>query len=165
MPSRLDTDPLELTDRDFAVTLARSAEPVVVEFHFAGWERPWRALGSEDWRELRREFGQRVFCATLETGAQRAAATRFGAEVVPEVLIFLEGQVVARFSGRTRAAEVSVALADALRRWRERAEASAELAVAVLPAQRETPVRSVRPCRSDEERETRVMPRMLARAG
>jgi hypothetical protein len=65
MARRLETDPLELTDRDFAVTLERSAEPVVVEFHFAGWERPWRALGREDWRDLQREFGERVRCATL----------------------------------------------------------------------------------------------------
>jgi thioredoxin-like negative regulator of GroEL len=92
------------------------------------------------------------------------AATRFGAEIVPLVLIFLEGQVVARFSGRTRAAEVCAALADALRRSCERAEASAELALAVLPAQCEAPARGVRPPRSGEGRETRAMPRALARA-
>lgn len=111
--------PRELGDRELAVLLQRSAEPVVVESHFAGWERPWRALSVEAWRELRRQLGERVHAAVVDTGASRELAERYGLEIIPEVLVFSGREVVARFTGSVHAEQVVEAVREALRRARE----------------------------------------------
>src|SRR5262245_42379344 len=96
--------PTSHDDRSLPALIQRSSEPVVVESHFAGWSRPWRALDAGAWRELLREFGERVNGALVDTGANRAFAVRHGLEILPEVLVFLDGEVVARFRGRVRVA-------------------------------------------------------------
>ena len=68
----------ELTDRDFPAAVLRSEVPVVVEFYYAGWETPWRALTSEAWAALQRS--ERVRTAALDTGKNRTIATRYGVE-------------------------------------------------------------------------------------
>ena len=103
----------ELTDRDFPAAVLRSQLPVVVEFYYEGWETPWRALTSEAWAAL--QTRERVRTAALDTGKNRAIATRYGVETIPQVFVFRGGEVVARFMGRTRAQDVSAALERARR--------------------------------------------------
>ncbi len=166
MTLRPDTDPRELTDRDFPSAVLRSEEPVVVEFYFSGWDEPWRGLRAEGWTELRREFGARVRCAALETGTNRAAATRYGAESIPQVFVFLGGEVVARFFGRTRPEAVRAALASALQAARSVPDALQELAVPGSTGP-ELSIRSVHRHRTAEVLQTRLAPReaALAQAG
>lgn len=132
-PNLDDGLPRELDDRGVAQLLARSAQPVVLASHWAGWEcsggrGPWPALEAADWRELAREFGERVDLARVETGASRATAARFGLEILPVVLVVVGGVVFARLSGRVRTAAVVAAVRAALERGRELEEAALELA-------------------------------------
>lgn len=106
--------PRELGDRDLPALILRATEPVVVESYFAGWETPWRALSAETWHELQRELGERVNAAVVETSANRELAARYGLEIIPAVLVFSAGEVVARFSGRVRAEHVVRAVKAAL---------------------------------------------------
>jgi thioredoxin-like negative regulator of GroEL len=114
-------EPRETSDGELPALLRRSAEPVVVESHHAGWAKPWQALSSEARTELAREFGERVVHVTLETGANRETAVRYGLEVIPVVLVFAGGQVVARFTGSVRSADVIAAVRSILRRRASRA--------------------------------------------
>jgi len=119
--------PHECGERALATLIEGSAEPVVLESYFGGWERPWRALSREDWRALRRELAGHGRLVAAETGASRATAVRFGLEIVPAVLVFLGGEVVARFEGRVSAARVIEALRTARREQRERVSHCLEL--------------------------------------
>lgn len=116
MPSiaHLGLAPRELGDRDLPALIHRASEPVVVESYFAGWDRPWRGLSAAAWHELLHEFGERVNGAVIESGASRELALRFGLEIIPTVLVFSGGEVVARFSGNVQVAEVVAAVRGAL---------------------------------------------------
>jgi thioredoxin-like negative regulator of GroEL len=117
LPARLPLvlEPPQLADRDLAILVGGSEKPVVIESFYSGWEKPWRALGPADWTRLRRELGERVCCATIETGQNRVAARRYGLETIPQLLIFVRGEVFARFSSLTDVAEVIRALDEVLR--------------------------------------------------
>lgn len=130
-------------DRDLPALLHRASEPVVVESHFAGWDRPWRGLTAAAWQEILREFGERVNGAVLETGANRELAVRFGLEIIPSVLVFSGGEVVARFSGSVRVADVIAAVRAALARERELDAGRRELAAVSAARAAPTPLRSV----------------------
>jgi thioredoxin-like negative regulator of GroEL len=149
---RTTSEPRETSDRELPALLRRSTGPVVVESYHAGWERPWRGLSADAWDELARE---RVVRATLETGKNRELAARYGLEVIPTVLVFAGGEVVARFTGSVRVADVIEAVRAALHRAQTLETARRELDGAgdVL-----MPVRSLLRRRTNEARS-------LARAG
>jgi thioredoxin-like negative regulator of GroEL len=134
-------EPRECGDQELAALVQRSAEPVVVESYHGGWERPWRALSGAAWRELLRELGERVNGALVETGRNRETAVRYGLEVIPTVLVFVGGQVVARFTGRVSAEEVLAAVRAALEQARARSSGAQELEAEA--ARLLTPVRSI----------------------
>lgn len=119
--------PHELDDASVFARVHHAEEPVVVETRSDCWARPWRALAARDWDELAREFGERVRLETIDTDRNRAFARRHGAEIVPQVLVFLRGQVVARLHGRVLVAELVQTVRDVLRCDRAIAEASLEL--------------------------------------
>jgi len=129
--------PLDLGDGELSALLQRSPLPVVVESHFGGWEKPWRALSDDAWRELEREFGTRVSRAAVETGKNRELAVRYGLEVIPAVLVFAGGDVVARFTGSVRVEDVAAAVRETLERARvldvDRRELEREIAGDVEP--------------------------------
>ena len=114
--SPTSAQPRDVDDRELPSLIHRSAGPLVVESHHAGWASPWHALPGGAWEELAREFGRRIGVARVETGRNREFAARYGLEIIPAVLIFSAGEVVARFSGQVRLDEVIEALRDALRR-------------------------------------------------
>lgn len=150
----------ETSDRELPALLQRSARPVVVESYHAGWEKPWRGLSAQAWSELLREFGERVEGAVLETGANRDAAVRYGLEVIPSVLVFAGGEVVARFTGSVRVTDVSAAVHAALRRARNLESARLELETAGTSKDVLSPARSILRRRTSADAE-----RALARAG
>lgn len=152
--------PRSYDDQSLPALLLGSAEPVIVESHFAGWVTPWRALDDAAWQELQREFGERVNCGLVETGANREVAVRYGLEVLPEVLVFLGGKPVARFHGKVRVADVIAAVRDAWREEHARDEALQELETATSPRTPATLVRSVL-----RRRPGTVSVAILARAG
>jgi len=137
------SEPRETSDRELPALLQRSAEPVVVESHHAGWEKPWRGLSAQAWRELSREFGERVEGAVVETGKNRELATRYGLEIIPTVLVFHRGEVVARFTGTVRVTDVIEAVHVAQHRARTLESARQELE-AVSPSKGVlSPMRSI----------------------
>jgi len=131
--------PRECSDRTLPKLLASSDGPVVVASHFGGWE--WKALGDEAWTELETALGKRVRGVEIETGENREFATRHGLEIVPAVLVFLGGVVVARLSGRVRASQVIEAVRRAEAESRSFAAAVEELELAVERAERPSPLR------------------------
>lgn len=135
--------PREATDRSLPELLLRSAEPVVLESYFAGWERPWRALSDAAWHELFLALGERVRGTVVETGLNREFAARHGLEVIPTVLVFLRGEVVARLTGRVTTAQVVAAVRQALERARERAGVELELAAQTAVREPAAPLRSI----------------------
>ena len=152
------TEPREYGDRELPSLIGRSAEPVVVESHFAGWAKPWRGLSAQGWSELLHEFGERINGARAETGSSREFAARYGLEIIPAVLVFSAGEVVARFTGSVSAAEVIDAVYAALRQAHALESASQELEAASAAKDVLSPVRSVLRRRTNEAQP-------LARAG
>jgi len=122
------SQPHELADASIYARLHNAEEPLVVETRFDGWEKPWRALTPEDWDDLALEFGERVLLGTIDTGRNRAFASRHGAEIVPEVLVFSRGEIVARFQGSADVRAIARAVREVLRHDRVLSEASRELA-------------------------------------
>jgi thioredoxin-like negative regulator of GroEL len=131
---------------------------VIVEGYFGGWETPWRGLSSEAWREIHAALGGRASGIAVETGANREFAARHGIEVIPAVLVFSDGEVVARFSGRVRPAQVIEAVQSARKRAQRTAADLRELAAIETTEEQRSPVRSILRRRSQE-------PELLARAG
>jgi thioredoxin-like negative regulator of GroEL len=143
------TAPRKADDRSLPALIHRAAGPLVVESHFAGWETPWRALDGASWRALLLELGREVEGALVETGASRELATRYGLEVIPTVLVFMRGEVVARFTGSVEPAEIVAAVraAQEVERTIERDERELE-AASRQPA---SALRSVLPRRAEPE--------------
>jgi len=155
-----DRQPRESSDRELPALIRRSAEPVVVESYHAGWEKPWRGLSADAWRDLLREFGERVNGAVIETSANRELAVRYELEVIPTVLVFFEGEVVARFTGRVSVASVIGAVHAALQQARTMQSARQELEAAGMAKDILSPVRSILLGRTSEPAAS-----ALARAG
>jgi thioredoxin 1 len=156
--SSLSREPLEYGDRDLPSLIHRSAEPVVVESHYAGWDSEWRGLSPEAWETLARELGGRIRCARLETGRNRGLAVRYGLEIIPTVLVFCAGEVIARFTGSVRAADVIEAVRAALQRSHAVESARRELEIVHAREKSRLSARSVL------RRRTASRP-VLARAG
>jgi hypothetical protein len=116
-------------DDQSLAALLRSREPVIIESHFSGWNEPWRALAPDDWRRLHDELGAGLGCALVDTGTNREFAVRHGLEILPEVLVLLAGDVVARFHGRVDVQDLVHAVRAARDAERSRNEALQELEV------------------------------------
>jgi thioredoxin-like negative regulator of GroEL len=155
-----DRQPRESSDPELAALIRRTAEPVVVESYHAGWEKPWRGLSADAWRDLLREFGERVNGAVIETSKNRELAVRYELEVIPTVLVFLQGEVVARFTGRVPVASVIGAVHAALQQARTLESARQELKAAGMAKHILSPVRSILRRRTSEPAKSN-----LARAG
>ena len=133
--------PRPADDRSLPALIHGARGPLVVESHFAGWERPWRALSAEAWDELARLLG-RFESAVVETGASRDLALRYGLEVIPTVLVFLDGEVVARLTGSLTAERVADAVRAAQQQQGTLARAGLELE-SPAEARATSPARSI----------------------
>lgn len=127
--SSISGKPREYGDRDLPSLIQRSAQLVVVESHYAGWDSQWPGLSPEAWETLARELGGEIQCARLETGLNRELALRYGLEIIPTVLVFCAGEVVARFTGSVRVADLIGAVRAALQRSHSLESAKRELEV------------------------------------
>jgi thioredoxin-like negative regulator of GroEL len=137
------SEPRETSDRELPALVRRSAEPVVVESYHAGWAKPWRCLSARAWGELARELGPRVGRVVLDTRSNRETAERYALEIIPTVLVFAGGEVVARFTGSVRAADVIAAVRSAQLRAETLKSARQELEAANTAKGVLAPVRSI----------------------
>jgi thioredoxin 1 len=89
--------PLTLTDSTFKDTLLRSDQPVLVDF-WASWNSTCKAIAPSI-ALLAEEYEGRVVVAKLDVDANPVTAALFGVSSVPQLLIFVGGELVTRIVG------------------------------------------------------------------
>lgn len=90
--NQLATQPIAVTDNDFAEQVLQSDKPVLVDF-WAEWCAPCRALGPII-ESLSAEYEGRVTIAKLDVDANQQVAMQYGIRSIPTVMLFDKGQIV-----------------------------------------------------------------------
>lgn len=88
---------LHLTDDDFDQTITNSKVPVLVDF-WAEWCGPCRRIGPIV-EELAKEYDGKLTVAKINIDEHQAAATKFGVQSIPTLMIFKQGQLAERVVG------------------------------------------------------------------
>lgn len=95
--NQTETQPIAVTERDFADKVLQSEKPVLVDF-WAAWCAPCRALGPII-DSLSADFDGRVTIAKVDVDANQQVAMHYGIRSIPTVMLFDNGQVVDTFIG------------------------------------------------------------------
>ena len=91
------TQPIAVTDRDFAEQVLQADKPVLVDF-WAEWCAPCRALGPII-DSLSADYEGKVTIAKLDVDSNQQVAMQFGIRSIPTVMLFDKGQIVDTFIG------------------------------------------------------------------
>ena len=91
------TQPIAVTDTDFADEVLRSETPVLVDF-WAEWCGPCRVLGPVI-ESLSADYDGRIKVAKIDVDANQQVAMQFGIRSIPTVMLFDKGQIVETFIG------------------------------------------------------------------
>lgn len=86
-----------VTDDTFTEKVLAADRPVVVDF-WAEWCPPCKVI-SKTLGELAEEFGERITVATLDADANPVVTRTYGIMSMPTLLVFRQGEVVARMVG------------------------------------------------------------------
>jgi len=88
---------LKVTDASFAADVLASDKPVVVDF-WADWCGPCKMIGPA-LEELSEELGEQVTIAKVDIMENTETASKFGVQSIPLLLVFKDGEVVAKKLG------------------------------------------------------------------
>ena len=91
------TQPIAVTDGDFAQQVLQSDRPVLVDF-WAEWCAPCRMLGPV-LESLSAEYDGQVTIAKLDVDANQQVAMQYGIRSIPTVMLFDKGEVVETLVG------------------------------------------------------------------
>ena len=86
-----------LNESNFDTTIAASDKPVLVDF-YADWCGPCK-MQSPIIDEIAEEQGEQAVVAKLDIEVAGAIASRFGITSIPSLIVFKDGEPVARASG------------------------------------------------------------------
>ena len=108
------SQPIALSDENFAVEVLESDVPVLVDF-WAAWCGPCRMVAPIV-EELAREYAGRAKIAKLDVDMAQKTAVEFGIRSIPTMLIFKEGKVVDQLIGALSIQQITEKLDAALDR-------------------------------------------------
>ena len=106
------TQPIAVTDTDFAERVLQSDKPVLVDF-WAGWCAPCRAVAPII-ESLAAEYDGRATIAKVDVDANQQIAMNYGIRSIPTVMLFDGGEVVDTLVGVRQHSEYAARLDNAL---------------------------------------------------
>ena len=91
------SEPFEVTDAEFKAQILESDKPVLVDF-WADWCGPCRMIAPSV-KQIAHDYSDSIRVAKLDVDENPAIPGRYGIVGIPTLMLFVNGEVVARITG------------------------------------------------------------------